>query len=73
MKVPSNLITEVTESGIKGYDVEGETFGIFYCQISSVDRSPMGTVIVLESGDKIKLRMCHNRVNTILLAGAKGD
>ncbi len=71
--MPSNLITEVTESGIKGYDVEGVGFGIFYGQISSVNKSPMGTVIQLETGEEIKLRMCYNRVNTLLYAGAKGD
>lgn len=64
--MPRNIITDVSTQGIKGFDTNGNEFGIFYAQVCGVVKLSYGSKIQLECGAEIHLDICYNRLSTMM-------
>ena len=64
--MPTNVIISADTHGIKGYDSNGELFGIYHGQIGGLEKVPSGCRIRLMTEEAIPLDLCYNRVGSIL-------
>ncbi|AUR85192.1 hypothetical protein NVP1077O_28 [Vibrio phage 1.077.O._10N.261.45.A10] len=62
----TSKITMAHAQGISGYDANGVRFGVFHGQIVDLKKTPSGCNIILETGEKISMDMCFNRLGKIL-------
>lgn len=56
----------ITASGIKGQDVHGHDFGIYFAQVGGLKRLPCGTKIYLKTGEVIETRYTYEHVSSAL-------
>lgn len=64
--MPRNIVTEITTQYIKGFDTNGNEFGVFFVQICDVTKAYYGAVIHLETGEQIHIDICYSRLSTML-------